>query len=117
MQRKPVFSKQIFKKRRRELRDNATREERMLWERLRRKQLGFRIYRQYSIGPYIADFYCPTKKLVIELDGLHHVDNYDYDLERTRYLEGLGIKAIRFWNDEVKKDIEQVVTTINKMLE
>ena len=112
MERKPVYSWQKLKDRRRELRNSATPEERILWERIRRRQLGFKIYRQYSIGPNIADFYCASKKLVIELDGKHHLMHQGYDKERTDYFNDLGIKVLRFWNDEIDKNIESVIKKI-----
>lgn len=79
--------------------------------------MGVKIYRQYSIGPYIADFYCASKKLAIELDGNQHLDAQEYDTERNGYFESLGIKVLRFWNNEIHTHIEQVVDRVKKMLE
>lgn len=72
----------------------------------------YKFKRQHSIGHFIADFYCAEKKLVIELDGSQHLDNVEYDRERGDYFESLNIKVIRFWNNEVNKNIEGVVRKI-----
>src|SRR3989344_1999274 len=91
----------IFKERRRELRKNQTEAERILWAQLRNAKLGQHFWRQYSVGPYILDFYAPALKLAIELDGKHHGDQDAkiYDKEREMYLQGLEIRTIRFWNE------------------
>ncbi len=97
------------------LRNNATPEERLLWSKLRMKRMGgYKFVRQYSVGRFVLDFYCPKAKLAVELDGSQHDESrqYDYDRVRTRYLEGCGIKILRFWNSEVKYQIEAVLDTI-----
>jgi very-short-patch-repair endonuclease len=86
---------------RKELRKTSTPEEKILWSKLRGKNFGYRFRRQHSIGHFIADFYCAEKRLVIELDGSQHLNNVDYDKERTDYFESLNIRVIRFWNEEV----------------
>ncbi|NTV55541.1 MAG: endonuclease domain-containing protein [Candidatus Moranbacteria bacterium] len=88
----------------------------MLWSRLRRNALGFKFRRQHSIGPYIVDFYCPEKKLAVELDGWQHGEKCEYDAERTRYLESLGLSVLRFWNDEVNENLDDVVLNISEHL-
>ena len=90
----------------------------LLWTRLRRKQLGFTFRRQYSIGPYFVDFYCPLKRLVVELDGSHHneIDHKIYDASRTEYLNGLDILVLRFWNNEITTNIERVIEIIYSKL-
>lgn len=98
--------------RRKDLRNNSTPQEILLWLKLKNSQLGFKFRRQHSIGGYIADFYCPTKKLVIEIDGSQHFVNQEYDENRSKYLEGLGIKVIRFWNNEINVNIDAVVDKI-----
>ena len=72
------------------------------------------VRRQASIGRYIVDFYCPESRLVIELDGERHfsITIDDYEAERTKYLEGKGLKIIRFENKELFEDIEAVLETI-----
>ena len=71
------------------LRKEITPQEKILWQKLRNSSLGYRFRRQHSIGNFIADFYCATKKLAIELDGSQHLDNTEYDQERTNYFESL----------------------------
>jgi very-short-patch-repair endonuclease len=68
---------------RRLLRNNATPQEIILWSRLRKNRLGSKFRRQHSIGPYIADFYCPEKTLIIEIDGSQHNLHVDYDTKQT----------------------------------
>lgn len=103
---------------RKELRKLATPQEIILWSRLRRKELSCKFRRQHSIGDYIADFYCPKYKLVIELDGHQHKDSdqKEYDEERTKYFNYLGIKVIRFWNNEVNKNLNGVILKIEEYL-
>ena len=96
------------------LRRNQTQEENLLWYQfLRRYPLQFR--RQYIIGPYIADFYCHRAKLVIELDGSQHYDasEMEKDAQRTRYLESLGLKVLRFTNLDVRRHFQDVCEAIN----
>ncbi|MFA6973928.1 MAG: endonuclease domain-containing protein [Parcubacteria group bacterium] len=103
---------------RRELRKAATPQEIILWSRLRRKDLGCKFRRQHSIGRYIVDFYCPTYKLIVELDGNQHneEDRKEYDAERTRYFKDLGLTVVRFWNGEVNKNLEGVMIKIKEYL-
>ena len=104
-----------LKQRRRELRRNQSDAERALWAKVRNKQFfGMKFYRQYSIGPYILDFYCPTVKLAVELDGGQHNqgDNMEYDAARSEYLKAQGIDVMRFWNNEVLLDIQGVLSKI-----
>ncbi len=85
------------------------------------KQLaGYKFRRQHSIGSYIVDFYCPKLKLAVELDGGQHnqEENINYDKERTRFLNSLNIKVIRYWNHEVLESINDVLDDIvNKMMD
>ena len=104
-----------LKDRRRELRKNQTPAEKIIWEHVRGRRLGgYRFLRQYSVGFYILDFYCPAKKLGIELDGGQHraKDGSMYDQERTAYLEGFGIKTIRFPNEEIMQNLPSVLNRI-----
>ena len=102
----------ILKPRRIDLRKNQTPQEVLLWARLRNNQLGLKFKRQHSVGPYILDFYCPDKKLAIELDGSQHLNNKEYDQERTNYLLVLEIQTIRFWNNDVNINIDGVLQEI-----
>ena len=98
------------------LRENMTAAEIKLWSRLNNSQLGVRFKSQHPIDIFIADFYCHEYKLVVELDGEVHKLQKDYDEGRTAELERLGIKVIRFTNEEVFTDIENVVKKIKNSL-
>lgn len=113
---KHIHNLKFLRQTRKELRRASTPQEKILWSRLRGKNLVFVFKRQESIGRFIADFYCPAKKLIIELDGSQHLDNKEYDEERTRYFESLGIKVIRFWNNEVNKNLDGVLLKIEEEL-
>jgi len=95
-----------------------TPQEIILWSRLRQSQLGCKFRRQHSIENYIVDFYCPTKKIVIEIDGLQHKREKDtkYDARRTKDLESLGITVLRFWNNEINENLEGVILKIEEYL-
>ena len=73
-----------------------------------------KFFRQYSIGPYILDFYCPTIKLAVELDGGQHnqPENRVYDETRSEYLKTKGIEVVRFWDNEILLDMESVLTEL-----
>lgn len=87
--------------------------ERLLWDKLRGHQLaGFKFRRQHPIGLFIVDFYCPTRHLVIEVDGDSHEDQVVYDKKRTAILEKYRCKVIRFTNQQVHEDIEAVLSEI-----
>ena len=95
-----------------ELRKEPTPAESKLWSRIRNDQLGVTFRRQHAIGNYIPDFVCIEKKLIIELDGSQHLEQEEYDQERTKYLESQGYKVIRFWNNEAMNNIEGVILAI-----
>jgi very-short-patch-repair endonuclease len=102
----------------RKLRRNQTGAEAKLWSRLRNKRLGgHHFYRQQPIGPYIVDFCSRSRKLIIEVDGSQHLDQKVQDDIRTAYLESLGFRVLRFWNDDVLKDIDTVLQVILNELE
>ena len=101
----------------RNLRKNMTKQERILWTFLRKKNINnLKFRRQYPIGNYIVDFICNEKKLIIEIDGGQHNENKNitYDQERTKYLESKGYKVIRFWNNDIDNNIEEVYLDILK---
>jgi very-short-patch-repair endonuclease len=101
----------------RELRKNLTDAEKKLWAYLRGNKLhGIKFRRQHALGNYIVDFCAIKQKLIIELDGSQHLDQGEYDLERTRYLSEQGYRVLRFWNDQVLKDINGVVIVIENAL-
>jgi len=100
-----------------ELRQNATAAERKLWIHLSRRQIaGTKFSRQIPVGPFICDFVSRSARLVIELDGGQHDENEGRDRERTAYIEGMGFKVIRFWNNEVLGNIDGVVSRIGGVL-
>lgn len=107
-----IFNKSKFKERRKDLRKSLTPQEFKLWFYLKSKNLGVKFRRQQGIGPYIADFYCKEKKLIVELDGSQHIEAKNYDTERDNYMESLGIKTLRFWNNETEKNMEEVLLKI-----
>lgn len=105
-----------LKQRRQELRGNLTDAEKAFWSKVRNRQLnGMRFFRQYSIGPYILDFYCPAVKIAIELDGGQHnqSEKKEYDEARSEYLKMQGINVIRFWNHEVLIDMQSVLNKLH----
>lgn len=112
------FESPNLKERRQELRNKATDVEQILWQKLRRNQTGVKFRRQYSIGGYIVDFYCPSKRLAIELDGKQHLlkDSKEYDLHRTKYIGGVNITVVRFMNKEVFSNINEVLNKISSLL-
>lgn len=96
-----------------ELRKELTPAERKLWLRLRLlREDGFRFRRQHAIGPFITDFCALRNKIVIELDGSQHLDLTEYDSERTAFLESKGYVVLRFWNNEVMKNVDAVLGVI-----
>jgi len=101
------------------LRKSMTRAEKVLWEKLRRKQLeGIRFRRQHPINIFIVDFYCHQANLVIEIDGGIHneTDQLERDENRTCELENFGLKVIRFTNEEVINQTEKVLIEIMQEL-
>jgi very-short-patch-repair endonuclease len=100
-----------------ELRKELTPAERKLWTMIRNDQLGVNFRRQHAIGNYIPDFVCIQKQLIIELDGSQHLEQEEYDKERTQYLKSQGYKVIRFWNNDVMNNIEGVILVIMNALE
>jgi len=89
--------------------------ERVLWKHLRSKQLnGLKFRRQQPIGPYIADFVCYEKRLIIEVDGGQHAVDVEKDRVREQFLNGEGFRVIRFWNNEVLGNINGVLGFIHK---
>ena len=113
---KLIHNNEVLKERRKELRKNQTKTEEILWFELRHEKLGFKFKRQHSIGGYILDFYCPQKKLIVELDGEVHntKEAKEYDEVRDKYFKELGYTTIRFLNREVEDNIEKVLDKIRK---
>ena len=102
----------------RRLRRELTDAERWLWQRLRNRQLlGAKFRRQAAIGPYVVDFVCSEQKLVLEIDGSQHQQQKDHDESRSRWLEQQGYMVLRFWNHEIFKESEAVLTRIVQAIE
>lgn len=101
------------------LRRNQTPQESKLWTILRNRGFeNFKFRRQFKIDNYIVDFCCLNNKLIIEIDGGHHneLNNIDSDKERQQYLESRGYKVIRFWNNEIDRNIDGVIERISDSL-
>jgi len=95
------------------LRKHMTYCEKLLWERLKHKQIcGVRFRRQHPIDFFIADFYCHEAKLVVEIDGAIHKQQSEYDDGRSAEMEKYHIKVIRFANSEIENNIEGVIKVI-----
>ncbi len=108
-----------LKQKARTLRTNMTDAEQKLWFYLRRKQMeNIQFYRQRPIENYIVDFYAPSIKLVIEIDGAQHAEikNAIYDNERTQYLNSIGLTVTRFNNLQILTETNSVLQTIHHML-
>ena len=99
----------------RQLRQQQTDAEKLLWALLRNRRLaGFKFRRQHPVRPYVLDFYCHAAGLAIELDGGQHDEPgaRAHDAQRTAFLEGQGIRVLRFWNHEVLTQTGAVLQTI-----
>jgi len=116
-----LYYKPHLKDNSRKLRKTMTESEVILWNKIRRKQLkNLQFNRQKPLGKYVVDFYCPLKKLVIEIDGGQHYDNGKItkkDLEREKFIkEILGLKIVRFTNIEIKQNLASVIDKILETL-
>ncbi len=114
------FNKPDRKKVRQSLRNEAPKAEQLIWQKLKGKRLGgHKFRRQHGIGSYIVDFYCSESKLVIEIDGDSHFkdDEPANDAIRTAYLEERGLRVIRFTNNDVYKNMDNVLMAILKVVE
>ena len=101
----------------RTLRQNATDAETKLWFAVRDRRLaGLKFVRQKSIGPYVADFLCRDRNLIIEVDGGQHDEQRVADDRRTRKIEALVYRVLRFWNNEVLQRIDGVMSAIFEVL-
>ncbi|AXQ28609.1 endonuclease domain-containing protein [Solimonas sp. K1W22B-7] len=101
----------------RSLRRDPTDAEAHLWYRLRDRQLaGCKFRRQVPLGPYFADFACAEKWLVVELDGGQHAEQVAQDADRSAYLRTEGYTVLRFWNDQVLREMEGVLEEILRHL-
>lgn len=104
----------------RDLRKNMTPQERKLWYIIKNRQFfGYRFRRQFPLGQYIVDFMCREKKIIIEIDGGQHneIKNIQYDNKRTEYLISEGYKVIRFWNNDIDKNMGGVYNKLKEVFE
>jgi very-short-patch-repair endonuclease len=101
----------------REMRGSMTDAEALLWNILRNRRIAdSKFRRQHSVGRYILDFYCVERRLCIELDGGQHGDTVAYDERRDAWLNSQGVRVLRFWNDQVLGETEEVVEVIYREL-
>ncbi len=109
-----IHNQQNLKDLRKQNRNNLTPAEAKLWKHFRNSQLGRKFRKQHSVGGYILDFYCPVEKLAIELDGRDHFTNNGFarNEARTKYLNSLDIRVIRFENKEVFEQLDGVLAGI-----
>jgi len=108
------------KLKRRCLRKEVTDAEQRLWSKVRGRGLaGLKFFRQYGVGPYVLDFYCPERRLAVEVDGGQHGDVHaeQHDADRESYLSQLGIRVIRFWNNDVLRNTDGVMQRIREEAE
>jgi adenine-specific DNA-methyltransferase len=102
-----------IRNRARQLRRDQTDAEQVLWGRLRDRQLcDAKFRRQHPIGPFIADFCCPQRKLIVEMDGGQHAEALAADQKRSRFLENQGYRVLRFWDHEVLTHTDAVLERI-----
>ena len=110
-----VFEKKKETGKRKILRNSLPKSEIILWNFLKDKRLGgYKFRRQYSVGRYVVDFYCPAIKLAIEIDGDSHFieDAPEYDEARQKFIESYGITFLRFTNTEVSRNLQKVLEKI-----
>ncbi len=110
-----VFNRSLHKRKRQALRNGMPPAEKLLWARLRRRQIeGVKFRRQYGVGRYVVDFYSAELKLAIEVDGESHLgaEAQAYDAQRQAFIESFGIRFLRFTNQEVYDDLDAVVEAI-----
>lgn len=115
MKDEPIHNHPDMKQLRKALRNEPTAAERELWNALKQSNLGgYKFRRQHSVGRYIVDFYCPSQRLAIELDGDSHFTDeaIEYDLERTVFLNALNIRVLRFLNSDVHENLDAVCERI-----
>jgi len=114
-----IYNTTLSEDTRRNLRQNSPITESILWSKIRNRQLnGLKFRRQYSIGRFIVDFYCPEKKLAIEIDGDSHYNDgaKECDREREEYIQNFGVRFLRFTNKDITGNINGVVEAIAKIV-
>jgi len=118
MNRRLIHNTKAKNDHRRERRHKLTSAEAVLWLSLKNSQLGAKFRRQHSIGPYIADFFCPVFRVIVELDGAGHKTELgvERDAKRSEFLKRFGIRVIRFENKAVFQNLEGVLDAIQAFL-
>ena len=114
-----IYNRSYLTPRRRELRNRLSRAEIYLWSRVKNKQiLGYKFRRQYSVGNFVVDFYCPKLKLAIEVDGPSHFtkEAKEYDKNREEYIKSFGIRFLRVTNLDVYRNMEGVIDKIIEVI-
>jgi very-short-patch-repair endonuclease len=114
-----IFNKTSEKEKRQRLRNSMTEEEVILWSRLKSRQVGgYKFRRQYGVGPFVVDFYCPEKKLAVEVDGGGHFedDAIQKDRKRQSAIEKFGIRFLRITNLDIRKNLQGVLMAIEDSL-
>lgn len=114
-----LFNLKPQKSTRQNLRNRPTRSENIIWYYLRGSNLGgYKFRRQQGIGQYVADFYCPLCKLAVEIDGDSHyrVGAVEHDREKQKFIKGMGIKVVRFTDNDVQDSLDNVLLIILKEL-
>ena len=114
-----IYNRKKETKRRKALRRNMPEAEIILWSKLKGKQIyGYKFRRQYSVGSYVVDFYCPKLKLAIEVDGISHLQlgSETRDNERQKYIETYGIQFLRYINTDIYENLEGVIEQIGETI-
>jgi very-short-patch-repair endonuclease len=113
-----IYNRKKLKVIRKNLRNKSVFCERLLWWKIRNEQLGVKFRRQFSIGNFVADFYCPKLKLAIEVDGETHSTEKEVrqDYRKKSYLKSLGIRMIRYTNNDIVKSLDDVVENISEKI-
>ena len=115
-----IYNRNEHKEKRRFLRSNGTSAEAVMWTMLKeRKVMGKKFRRQFGVGPFILDFYCPEAKLCVELDGKEHFtrEGNEHDIKRAEYLQAVhGIRILRFENEKIFKYPDGVLAEITDAL-
>jgi len=115
-----IFNQKSQTEKRKALRKNMTKAEAMLWSEIKgRKIEGCKFRRQFGVGSYVLDFYCPELKLAIEVDGATHLTNRElrYDIHRETEIENYSIHFLRFTNPEIYSDLYNVLEKIKLKIE
>ncbi|MBT3413449.1 MAG: DUF559 domain-containing protein [Candidatus Jacksonbacteria bacterium] len=109
-----IFNKKDQTARRQQLRTNSTKSEKLLWSKIRSKKLGYKFRRQYGIGNYIVDFFCPKLKLAVEIDGITHEDpaQHQRDENKDNYLKSCNIHVIRFSSSDIFNNLDAIIESL-----